>query len=225
MCIFFWQCVSVLYLREAGMSGASLLSLWGHAATALLHSGPTGQLLHSPKYIILSASRSQDTLLPPSRSPHSLSPSTRWGNEGGQMCRQRVLVQQRSMDLTEQLFVRSWKPSTAALHLATVMGRPRGTLSQPFYRLWNSLERWMKLRSQPASSLACLKVLRVVNARPQVHLPCQGVHPHSWILDANDTCYTIARDSEVVYAFKCILSGSFKAAAVSNLWTCDEWKG
>lgn len=125
---------------------------------------------------------------PPSRSPRSLSPSTRWGNEGGQMCRQRVLVQQRSMDLTEQLSVRSWKPSTAALHLATVMGRPRRTLSQPFYRLWNSLERRMKLRSQPASSLACLKVLRVVNARPQVHLPCQGVHPHSRILDGNDTC-------------------------------------
>lgn len=124
----------------------------------------------------------------PSRSPRSLSPSTRWGKEGGQMCRQRVLVQQRSMDLTELLSERSWKPSTAALHLATVMGRPHGTLSQPFYRLRNSLERWMKLRSQPASSLACLKVLRVVNARPQVYLPCQGVHPHSPILDGNDTC-------------------------------------
>lgn len=104
------------------------------------------------------------------------------------MCRQRVLVQQRSMDLTELLSVRSWKPSTAALHLATVMGRLRGTLSQPFDRLRNSLERRMKLRSQPASSLACLKVLRAVNARPQVHLPCQAVHPHSSILDGNDTC-------------------------------------
>lgn len=112
----------------------------------------------------------------------------RRGKEGGQMCRQRVLVQQRSMDLTELLSVRSWKPSTAALHLATVMGRPRGMLSQPFDRLRNSLEWRMKLRSQPASSLACLKVLRVVKARPQVHLPCQGVHPHSPVLDGNDTC-------------------------------------
>ncbi len=135
----------------------------------------------------------------------------RGGKEGGQMCRQRVLVQQRSMDLTELLSVRSWKPSTAALHLATVMGRPRGTLSQPFDRLRNSLERRMKLRSQPASSLACLKVLRAVKARPQVHLPCQGVHPHSSVLDGNDTCAPLR---EILKWF--LLSNAFYLA-LSNL--------
>ncbi len=135
----------------------------------------------------------------------------RGGKEGGQMCRQRVLVQQRSMDLTEILSVRSWKPSTAALHLTTVMGRPRGTLSQPFDRLRNSLKRRMKLRSQPASSLACLKVLRAVNTRPQVHLPCQGVHPHSPVLDGNRMCVPLR------FILKwCMLSNAFYLA-LSNL--------
>lgn len=36
----------------------------------------------------------------------------------------------------------------------------------------------------------------MVNARPQVHLACQGVHPHSPILDGNDTCMPLPENLE-----------------------------
>ncbi len=161
MCIFFGS-VSLFYIRERmGCQGP----------VSSLYEATLPQPFCAPAHQDSCFTPPNTSSCPPAspRTPYCPPPAhlalfllARGGKEGGQMCRQRVLVQQRSMDLTELLSVRSWKPSTAALHLATVMGRPRGTLSQPFDRLRNSLEAADELRSQPASSLACLKVLRAV---------------------------------------------------------------
>lgn len=109
----------------------------------------------------------------------SLSPRAREGKKGGQMCRQRVLVRQRSMDLTELLSVRSWKPSAAALHLASVMGRPARNAESSFRQAVKQFRAADEIKITTCIlPLACLKVLRTVNVRPRVHLYCQQVHPH-----------------------------------------------